>query len=89
MDLLSAATSTWAVIMALSPALQIRAMLETKSSRDVSIGYFAVLVIGFGLWVAYGWREGDPVLYVPNSIAALVALATITLALYLRRRPAS
>jgi len=40
--------------MAISPALQIRKMLHHRSSREVSIAYFWVLLAGFALWVAYG-----------------------------------
>lgn len=84
-EVLALVTSIWAVAMALSPGLQIRTMLQTRSSEDVSVGYFAVLVVGFALWVAYGISKGDPVLFVPNAIAVLVGSATIVLALYLRR----
>lgn len=84
-ELLAGTTLVWAVAMAVSPGLQIRTMLRTKSSNDVSIGYFVVLVIGFLLWVAYGLTKDDPVLFVPNSIAAIVGAATIIVALRYRR----
>lgn len=44
----------WGVIMALSPVMQIRRMMRLGSSRDVSIGYLLVIVIGFAFWIAYG-----------------------------------
>ena len=89
MEILAAATSIWAVAMAVSPSLQIRQMLRTRSSEDVSVGYFLVLVVGFLLWVAYGWATRDPVLYVPNTIAVIVGTATIVIALRFRRSEAS
>ena len=36
--------------MAISPGLQIRKMLLHRSSREVSIAYFWVLLVGFTLW---------------------------------------
>ena len=42
--------ASWAVAMALSPLLQIREILRRRSSQGISIGYFAVLLVGFGLW---------------------------------------
>jgi len=81
---LSAAASAYGVLMGLSPALQIRRMLRERSSRDVSIGYFLVLLAGFSLWVAYGSAAGNMVLVVPNAVALLVGIALVIIALRLR-----
>jgi len=51
---LAVAAAAWGVLMGLSPMLQIRQMLRRRSSRDVSISYFGVLMIGFVLWISYG-----------------------------------
>ena len=48
---LAVSAAAWGVLMALSPVLQIRRMLRQRSSADVSIGYFAVLLVGFLLWI--------------------------------------
>jgi MtN3 and saliva related transmembrane protein len=71
--------------MAISPLLQIRRMLETRSSADLSLGYLAVLLIGFGLWIAYGISLGNLALIVPNSVALVIGLVTIGVALRFRR----
>jgi MtN3 and saliva related transmembrane protein len=55
-DALGIMAAAWGVLMALSPALQIRRILERRSSRDISISYLAVLQVGFTLWVGYGPR---------------------------------
>jgi MtN3 and saliva related transmembrane protein len=34
--------------------------------EGISIGYFAVLLVGFGLWVSYGIASHDLPLVVPN-----------------------
>ena len=52
--ILATAASSWAVLMGIAPALQIRRMLRAQSSREVSVAYFTVLLIGFLLWIAYG-----------------------------------
>jgi len=74
---LAVAAATWAVLMALGPVLQIRAIVRRRSSQGVSAGYFGVLLVGFALWVAYGLASGSVVLVVPNTIAFVAALATL------------
>jgi uncharacterized protein with PQ loop repeat len=78
----------WGLLMAVSPVLQIRQMWRRQSSQDVSIGFFAVLVPGFALWIAYGTVRSDWVLVIPNTAALLVAATTIGVAAMLRRRKA-
>lgn len=86
-QVLEIVVSTWGVMMAISPGLQIRQMLQTGTSEDVSVGYFGVLTIGFMLWVAYGISIDSWVLYGCNTIATLFGAATIVIALRLRRTP--
>ena len=88
-DILEIAVSTWGLAMAVSPALQIRQMLQTGQSEDVSIGYFSVLVIGFMLWVAYGISIDSRILWGCNTVATVFGIATILIALRLRRAPGS
>lgn len=76
--------ASWGVIMALSPVLQIRRILLLRSSRDVSLGYLAVIVFGFGLWIAYGIALRNLALIVPNTLALLVGIATIGVAMRYR-----
>jgi uncharacterized protein with PQ loop repeat len=71
--------------MALAPILQIREFVRRGSSEGVSIGYFAVLIVGFGLWIAYGLASRDLPLIVPNCAAFLVMGCTIAVALDKRR----
>jgi MtN3 and saliva related transmembrane protein len=83
---LAVAAAAWGVLMGLSPLLQIRRMLRQRSSRDVSVGYFAVLLVGFVLWIAYGVATRNLALIVPNGVAVLVGAGTIAVALQLGRR---
>jgi MtN3 and saliva related transmembrane protein len=82
---LAVSAVTWGVLMGVSPVLQIRRMIRQRSSRDVSIGYFTVLLIGFVIWVSYGIATRNPVLIVPNAVALLVGVSTIVVALQLGR----
>jgi MtN3 and saliva related transmembrane protein len=85
---LGIAAATWGVVMAVAPVLQIRRMVIRRSSADLSLGYFGVLLPGFMLWIGHGWVRGDWALVVPNTVALIVAAVTITIGLLLRRRPA-
>jgi MtN3 and saliva related transmembrane protein len=82
---LGAMAAAWGVVMALSPVLQIRRMWLTRSARDVSIGYFLVLIPGFALWIGYGVASHSPVIAIPNSVATVVAVCLIAVAARLRR----
>ena len=64
---LAAMAASWGVLMAVSPLLQIRRILERRSSADISIGYLVVLQIGFSLWMAYGVALGNLALAIPNT----------------------
>ena len=85
---LALAASSWGVLMAISPTLQIRKMLHHRSSHQVSIAYFWVLLVGFALWIAYGIAIPNWFLIVPNAVAFTIATTTIAVALYYRSRPA-
>lgn len=78
--------ATWAIAMALGPVLQIRKIVEHKSSQSISIGYFLVLLVGFLLWLGYGIAASNLALIVPNVVAAMVISATILVALHYRGR---
>jgi MtN3 and saliva related transmembrane protein len=82
---LASAASSWAVLMGIAPGLQIRRMLREQSSREVSLGYFIILLVGFLLWIAYGSAAGIPALVIPNIVALLVGATVIIVALHLRR----
>ena len=83
-DALAVTAATFGVLMAIAPLLQIRRMLETRSSADVSLGYLWVLEIGFGLWMAYGISLANLAIVIPNSVALTVGLATILVARHFR-----
>jgi uncharacterized protein with PQ loop repeat len=79
------AASSWAVLMGIATVLQIRRMLRARSSREVSVAYFMVLIIGFLLWIGYGVAAGIPALVIPNIVALLTGATVVIVALRLRR----
>jgi len=85
--ILAAAASSWAVLMGIAPVLQIRRMLREQSSRQVSMGYFTILLIGFLLWIGYGAAARILALVIPNTVALVVGATVIIVALRLRRGP--
>ena len=84
--MLGFAAAFWGILMAISPALQIRKMIQHRSSREVSVAYFSVLLIGFALWIAYGISIDNWYLIVPNAVAITVCATTIAIALRFRLR---
>src|ERR1700722_14610057 len=83
---LAVTASSWAVVMGIAPLLQIRRMLSERSSRAVSLGYFAILLVGFMLWILYGIAARLPSLVIPNCVALTVGSAVVVVALRLRHR---
>ena len=84
-DALGVIAASYGVLMAISPALQIRRMLERRSSADVSLAYLSVLEVGFLLWLAYGLALPNVAIAIPNGVAFAVGLATILVARHFRR----
>jgi uncharacterized protein with PQ loop repeat len=78
--------ASWAVVMALGPVLQIREILRRRSSAGLSLGYLAVLLAGFALWVAYGVANDDLPLVVPNTLTFPVMCVTIGVVVRYRPR---
>jgi MtN3 and saliva related transmembrane protein len=52
---------------------------RTRSTRDLSWAYLAVLGLGITLWLVYGVAVGDPVIVAANGLT-LMALATLAAA---------
>ena len=75
----------WGIAMAVSPLLQIRKIVQHRSSHGVSLGYMTVLFVGFLLWLAYGIALDNWALIAPNVIAAVVIAATMVVARRYRR----
>jgi MtN3 and saliva related transmembrane protein len=66
--------------MAAAPVLQIRRMFETRSSKDLSLAYLGVLLVGFVIWISYGISLGNLALVIPNVVALIITVVTIAVA---------
>jgi MtN3 and saliva related transmembrane protein len=78
---LAVCASSWAVLMGIAPVLQIRRMLRQRFSHDVSVAYFAILLVGFALWIAYGAAAGIIALVIPTIVALLTGVAVVVITL--------
>ncbi len=85
-DIFAVGATIAGLLMAISPSLQIRRMSQTRSSRDVSIGYLSLLCIGFIMWISYGTALGNLPMMLTNTASLTFMLVTIAVALYFRRR---
>jgi uncharacterized protein with PQ loop repeat len=84
-DILAVTATIAGVLMAVSPTLQIRRMLRTRSSNDVSLLYLTMLCGGFIAWLAYGYALGNPAMLISNAASLTVMVITIIVALRFRR----
>lgn len=69
---LGVSAAAWGLVMALAPVLQIRRMWRRQSSADVSVGFFALLLPGFVLWITYGTVRADWFLVIPKDRKSVV-----------------
>ena len=72
-SVLAVTASSWGVLMGISPVLQIRRMLRERSSREVSLGYYVILLAGFLLWISYGIAAQNLVLIAASSVTGPVS----------------
>jgi MtN3 and saliva related transmembrane protein len=83
-DTLAVVAALWGVLMGASPLLQIARIVTRRSSADVSVSYFGVLLVGFVLWLSYGLSINNPALIVPNLVSIAVGLLAIAVILRFR-----
>lgn len=58
---------------------------RTKSSRDLSLGTFSVLVTGALLWLVYGALTWDIPLLLANSLSLVLLVGMLALMVWYRR----
>lgn len=46
---------------------------KTRSTGDISLGMFLVMVLGIALWLVYGLLSGDAPLVAANAVTMLLA----------------
>jgi len=58
-------------------AAQFVKVWRTRSTEDISLGMFLVLVLGAALWLLYGLLSGDAPLIASNAITLVLAGAIL------------
>ena len=61
---------------------QVIKALRTRSTGDVSIGMFMLILAGAALWIAYGWLRRDWPVVGTNAVIAVLA----TIMILIKRR---
>jgi uncharacterized protein with PQ loop repeat len=87
LQLLSTAATAYGVIAPLSALLQARQMIARRSSREVSVRFFASYAGGYAIWLLYGLSAGSTPLIVVDAVGVLCAGLTLAVALALRGSP--
>ena len=64
--------------------LQVRRLLEARSSCEASVLFFAVYAGGYAVWLAYGISLGSLPLVIVNGLGFVCATLTLGVALSLR-----
>ena len=57
----------------LAYAPQFLKVWRTRSTEDISLGMFLVMVLGLGLWLLYGVLSGDAPLIASNAVTIVLA----------------
>ena len=74
------------VLTALSPLIQIAAMLKRRSSRGLSLPFLAIGLCNGAVWLSYAVALGNQVMVVSNSVGVTIGLLFFSVTLVLRRR---
>ena len=56
---------------------QVVKVWRTRSTEDISLGMFLVMVVGLMLWLVYGLLSGDGPLIASNAITLVLASAIL------------
>lgn len=56
---------------------QLIKMIREKSPGNISVAMFLILLLGLGLWVAYGILQQDWPIIITNSFSFLVNIAIL------------
>lgn len=61
-----------AVLTTLANIPQTYKIIKTKSTKDISIATYSMLIVGFILWVVYGVVREDYPVIIANGISVLI-----------------
>lgn len=72
------------VLTTLSFLPQVIKAWKSRSTRDISLGMFAMFCTGVFLWIVYGFLVGDLPVVVANTVTFLLAVTILALKLRYR-----
>ena len=75
---------TAGVLTTLSFLPQLLKAWKSRSTRDISLGMFAMFCTGVFLWIVYGFLVGDLPVVVANTVTFLLAVTILLLKLRYR-----
>jgi uncharacterized protein with PQ loop repeat len=82
--MMAAVAVAYGVAAALSVLLQARQMLARGGSCDVSAGFLAAYVGGYGIWLLYGLSLRNVPIIVVDGLGLVCGAVTLVVALRLR-----
>jgi MtN3 and saliva related transmembrane protein len=62
-----------AICSAVSFAPQAWKIIRTRDTKGISVGTFVITVVGFVLWIVYGWQLGQWPLIASNALCLIFA----------------
>jgi MtN3 and saliva related transmembrane protein len=83
---LATAAAVFGIIMGAAPLLQLLRMLRLRSSRDISMSFFALAAVGQLIWVIYGIALHNAAVVVSNGCGMLANTGVLITAMALRKR---
>jgi uncharacterized protein with PQ loop repeat len=86
---LATAAAVFGIIMGAAPLLQLLRMLRLRSSRDISMSFFALAAAGQFIWVIYGVALYNVAVVVSNGCGMLANTGVLITAAALRKRQLS
>ncbi|MBK6763187.1 MAG: hypothetical protein IPG68_07850 [Micrococcales bacterium] len=83
---LAVITTSWGLVMALAPLLQLRIVIRERDAGGVSLAWISILFVGFLLWFSYGLANRDVPLILTNAVS-ITATAALLIAIRVYDRP--
>ncbi len=76
-QILAYVATIYGSLMSLSYIFQIHKMYKRKSSADVSVTTFSILLGGFVIWLIYGISINDLPIIITNTVATVAGISVI------------
>lgn len=73
-----------ACLVIITPIPQLYKIIETRSSKDISILMFIILLVAQILFTIYGLLQKDVVIIVTNVVSSFLTILIVLFSLYFR-----